>query len=76
LIITLIYAPKMRRNQLERQGIIQAMFDACSEMHAPGPVSVRRIREKLKEGEAACIKWPSSIWPLLEDVERRGAVSI
>jgi hypothetical protein len=76
LIMMLIYAPKAKKSQLETQGIILAMLDAFSEMHAAGPVSVRRIREKLEAGEAVRVSWPSSIWPLLEDVERRGALAI
>lgn len=66
--------PKMRAARQKWFGVGEELLSVLREFHTHGPMSVQRIRERLREAEGKGIVWPAALWAVLADIESRGIV--
>lgn len=52
------------------------MHSFYTEFRTSGPISVKRLRAKLEDMEQQGVVWPSSLWPLIEDIEKRSIIAL
>lgn len=51
--------------------LMQEMLHCYDELQSSGPISARRLLERLKEADAKGVSWPAPLYALLDDVMAR-----
>jgi len=63
----------------QRRGLVDLPFEMIGlyrELHSDGPLSVRRVRERVQQLADMGTVWPGAVWALLEDIEARKVTSL
>ena len=76
LIALFIYIPAWRKLCPQFIDLPDKMRQIYSELHSSGPVSVKRIRDKVQNLEEIGAVWPSALWAMLDDIEARGTIAL
>lgn len=69
-------APKRRDARAKLSRRFEEMLAVLREVSSHGPLSVKRVRQRLSEAETKGVVWPSSIWSILADLEARGVINL
>lgn len=76
LIALFLYIPAWRKRRPRFVDLPDKMSQIYSELHSSGPVSVKRIRDKIQNLEEIGAAWPSALWVMLDDIEARGTIAL
>jgi hypothetical protein len=71
-----LYIPAWRKRRPQFIDLPDKMRQIYSEIHSSGPVSVKRIRDKIQNLEEIGAAWPSALWVMLDDIEARGTIAL
>jgi hypothetical protein len=73
--LTTVYLPYWWRSHTKEvndvTSLMADMLSCYSELRSHGPVSARRLLERLKEAANKGVAWPGPLWALLDDVMAR-----
>lgn len=83
-LFSLIRLPSLLKHyKTAHRTLTKSVVDLPALMHAfyteyrtNGPISVKRLRAKLEDLEREGVVWPSSLWPLIEDIEKRNIIAL
>jgi hypothetical protein len=76
LIGLTLYIPAWRKRRPRFVDLPDKMRQIYSELHSSGPISVKRIRDKVQNLEEMGAVWPSALWVMLDDIEARGTIAL
>jgi hypothetical protein len=74
-IMTIFFYFQYRKSWAnQRKDLVDLPFEMIglySELHSDGPLSVRRVRERVQQLADLGAVWPGAVWALLDDMEAR-----